>query len=183
MSNHQEVVLIGSFESAGDARGAIEDLRAASFSDRKIGVLAHNKDGEAEVRSFRALEGNQSGFGAALGAGAGGGAGALWALGIAVGTLPAIGPVIAGGLLAAFAVSAISGAAAGAFAGALIGLGVGDEQAAYYNDEFLKGHTVLVVHAGGRTQLVQSIMGAHHALHRQAVSSDSLAERIEQRHA
>jgi hypothetical protein len=49
----------------------------------------------------------------------------------AAGVLPAIGPVIAGGLLAAVAASAAAGAAAGGIVGALIGLGIPEEEARY----------------------------------------------------
>ena len=136
MGTKQERVMVGVFENAGDARRAIEDLRDAKFSDKKIGVLTHDKDGDPEVKSFKDLEGNKAGAGAAIGASVGAGGGALWALGIAAGILPAIGPVIAGGLLAAIAASAASGAAAGVLVGTLTGLGVSDEEAAYYDDEF-----------------------------------------------
>ena len=183
MGTKRERVMIGVFESAGDARRAIEDLRDANFSDRQIGVLTHDKAGDPEVKSFRDLEGNRAAAGAAVGAAAGAGGGALWALGIAAGVLPAIGPVIAGGLLVALAASAASGAAAGVLVGALVGLGVTDEEAAYYDAEFRKGHTILVIEPDHRAQLVQSILFAHNARNRQVVTTGTLAEQIDQRHA
>lgn len=69
----------------------------------------------------------------------------MWAIGVAAGLLPAIGPVIAGGLLAAIAVGAGAGAATGLIVGAFVGLGVSDEEAAYYDEEFKKGRTIVVV--------------------------------------
>jgi len=182
MGKKHEHVMIGMFHTANDARRTIEELREAKFSDRKIGVLTHNKQGDAEVKSFRALERNEAVAGAAVGAVAGAGGGTIWALGIAVGVLPAIGPVIAGGLLVALAVSAASGAAAGILVGTLVGLGVTDEEAAYYDAEFRKGHTILVVQPGDRFQLVQTIMSAHNVQNRQFVTSGTLAEQIDQRH-
>lgn len=163
MGTKHERLMIGVFHTAGDARRAIEDLRDAGFSDKKIGLLTHDKDGDAEVKSFRDLEGNKAGAGAAIGAATGAGGGALWALGIAAGVLPAIGPVIAGGILAAIAASAAGGAAAGVLVGTLIGLGVSDEEAAYYDDEFKKGRTIVVVQAGDRTDLAYTLLNARNS--------------------
>ena len=182
MSTPRDPVIIGTFQSAIDARRAIEDLRDAHFSDRKIGVLAHDKEGDAVVKSFREMEGTKAAAGAAVGVAAGVGGGALWALGIAAGFLPAIGPVIAGGLLAAIAASAASGAAAGALVGTLIGLGVTDEQAAYYDAEFRKGHTILVVEADDRVALARTILRAHNGVG-QEVAGRTLAQQIDQRYA
>jgi hypothetical protein len=163
MGTKHERLSIGVFHTAGDARRAIEDLRDAGFSDKKIGLLTHDKDGDPEVKSFRDLEGNKAAAGAAVGAAAGAGGGALWALGIAAGILPAIGPVIAGGILAAIAASAAGGAAAGVLVGTLIGLGVTDEEAAYYDDEFKKGRTIVVVQAGDRTDLAHTLLNARNS--------------------
>ena len=173
--------MVGVFDNAGDARRAIEDLRDAKFSDRSIGLLTHDKDGDPDVKSFRDLEGNHARAGAALGVAAGAGGGALWALGIAAGFLPAIGPVIAGGLLAAVAASAASGAAAGLLVGTLVGLGVPDEEAAYYDEEFKKGRTIVVVRGDERRQLVHTILTAHHAQDAQLWRTGSLAEQLERR--
>ncbi|ACY16292.1 general stress protein [Haliangium ochraceum] len=159
-------VVIGVFSNAKDARGAIEALRSADFDDDRIGILTHDKDGDPDVKSFKELEGNHAGSGAAVGAAVGAGGGALWAAGIAAGVLPAIGPVIAGGILAAVAASAATGAAAGVLAGSLIGLGVDDEEAAYYDEEFRKGHTVVVVETGDRLAEAHAIMREHRSASR-----------------
>ncbi len=173
-------VMVGTFESPGDARRAIEDLLDARFSDRDIGVLTHDREGDAEVTPFRKLEGSQAALGAALGVAAGAGGGALWALGIAAGFLPAIGPVLAGGLLVALAASTASGAATGLVVGSLLGLGVPDVEAAFYEEAFRKGHTIVVVQGDERTELAQTILAAHHA-HGRQVTPDTLAQQIEAR--
>lgn len=144
MKTRTERAVIGVFESTRDARTAIEALRDSDFSAKRVGVLAHDNDGDPHVKSIKDLEGNKSGKGAATGAAVGAGGGALWALGIAAGLLPAIGPVIAGGLLSAVLASAATGAAAGGVAGALVGLGIDDEEAAYYDEEFRRGRTIVV---------------------------------------
>ena len=166
MSTRKREVVVGAYKNPMDARRTIEQLRDAGFSDKDIGVLSHNKNGDAEVKSFKDLEGNKAGKGAAAGVAAGAGGGALWALGIAAGLLPAIGPVIAGGLLGAVLASGAAGAAAGGIAGALIGAGIDDEEAAYYEKEFHQGSTVVVVKAKERLDDVFRMMETNKAYHR-----------------
>lgn len=145
MNTSSERAVIGVFEHTRDARNVIEELRDSEFSSKRVGVLAHDKEGDPHVKSIKDLEGNKAGKGAATGAAVGAGGGALWALGIAAGLLPAIGPVVAGGILGAVVASAAGGAAAGGIAGALVGLGIDDEEAAYYDEEFRRGRTIVVV--------------------------------------
>ena len=157
MGTKPPAILVGVFDDAADARTAIHDLRAAGFSEKHI--AAHAGQGwRPTVKSFRDLEGNKAKTGAAVGAAAGAGGGALWALGIAAGFLPAIGPVIAGGILAAIAASAASGAAAGVVVGSLVGLGVSDEEAAYYDDELSKGRTIVVVKTDDRNDVAYRLL-------------------------
>lgn len=178
MEPRTEGALVAVYATAGAARRAIEDLRAAQFADTDIGLLTHDKDGDPDVRSFKDMEGNRAGAGAAIGAAAGAGGGALYALGIAAGLLPAIGPVIAGGLLLAVAASAASVAAAGALVGSLVGLGVPDVEAAYYESEFKQGRTIVVVRDVARRGLASTILGAHHPENQQHLRSSTLAEQI-----
>ncbi len=174
MGTKPERVMIGVFDKASDARAAIEDLRDAKFSDKKIGVLSHDKDGDPEVKSIKDLDGNKAGTGAAVGAAAGAGGGALWALGIAAGILPAIGPVIAGGILAAIAASAASGAAAGVVVGALAGLGIDDKEAAYYDEEFRKGKTIVVVQTDDRVADAYDILRNRNSVNPHMVAPENL---------
>ena len=174
MGTKQEKVLIGVFHTAADARRAIHALRDAGFSDKKVGLLTHDKDGDADVKSFKDLEGNKAGKGMAIGAAAGAGGGALWALGIAAGILPAIGPVIAGGILAAVAASAASGAAAGAIVGTLGGLGVSDEESAYYDEEFKKGRTIVVVQSDDRAFEAYQILTSNNSQNPHMVAPENL---------
>jgi hypothetical protein len=145
MGSKKKTIQVGVFEHAEDARTAIHELRDAGFPEDEIGLLTHDAQGNPEVTTFKDMEGNHAARGAAIGAAAGAGGGALWAIGIAAGFLPAIGPVIAGGILAAIGLSAGAGAATGLLVGAFVGLGVSDEEAAYYDDEFRKGRTIVVV--------------------------------------
>jgi hypothetical protein len=161
MSDNKTMIAVGTFTRASDARAAIESLRAADFADDSIGILTHDKDGDPEMKSFKDMAGDRAGTGAAVGAAAGAGGGALWAVGIAAGVLPAIGPIIAGGILAAIAVSAAAGAAAGGLAGTMIGMGISDEEAAYYDAEFKDGKTIVVVESRDRAIEAYRVLQGH----------------------
>jgi hypothetical protein len=154
--------VVGVFHSQTEAQQAIRELKSAGFSDNEIGVASHNKEGAQG--SHTEGEGNKAGTGAAAGATAGLGAGALWGLGIIAGVLPAIGPVIAGGALAAIAASAAGTAVAGGILGALVGLGIPEEEAEYYQGEFERGRTVVTVKATGeRYHKAHQIMDRYNA--------------------
>jgi outer membrane lipoprotein SlyB len=72
--------------------------------------------------------------------------------------------VIAGGLLGAVLASAATGAAAGGVVGALTGLGVSDEEAAYYDEEFRKGRTIVAVQTDDRADVAYGILQRNHSL-------------------
>ncbi len=86
-------------------------------------------------------------------------------MGILAGVLPAIGPVIAGGTLAAIAASAATGAAAGGLAG-IAWLGVSEDDVKYYDNEFSRGRTVVTVDAGSRVADASRVMSRHGATNR-----------------
>jgi len=135
--------VVGVFENEKDAQGAIQELKADGFNETQIGVAAPTADGTAEFTDGSAKI-------AAAGAVVGLGTGAVWGLGIAAGILPGIGPVIAGGTLAAILASAAVGAATAGLGGALIGLGISDEDAEHYENEFKEGRILVTVKAGDR---------------------------------
>ena len=85
-----------------------------------------------------------------MGAATGLGVGGLWGLGILAGVLPGIGTAIAGGALAGIVSSAAAGAAADGLLGAVAGLGIPEDEAEYYDEEFRRGGILVTVRAGGR---------------------------------
>lgn len=131
-------LLVAAFPSAQEARNAVAELRREGLREDQIGIVAH---GDVATDGPQVTQANKAEEGAVAGAGAGG----LWAIGIAAGLLPAVGPVVAGGLLASVLASTALGAAAGGLIGGLIGLGVPEEEARYYEEEFRAGRSVLVV--------------------------------------
>jgi len=158
MQTSQRNTVVGVFEDRRQAQLAIEELKRAGFTDAQIGVISREGD---DASTTTDETGSHVVEGAATGAAAGAGVGALWALGIAAGMLPAIGPVIAGGLLTAVLASAAGGAAVAGIVGALIGMGIPEDEAQYYEDEFMQGRTLVTVSAGNRVNDVKTIIQRH----------------------
>jgi hypothetical protein len=147
MATATQTTVVGVFENHGDARQAVDQLKQAGFRNDQIGVVYRDSSGDefvAEAEDTYAEEG------AATGALAGAGIGGLWAIGIAAGALPAIGPVVAGGTLAAILASAAGGAVTGGILGTLVGLGIPEDEARVYEEELHAGRTVVTVNVDGR---------------------------------
>jgi hypothetical protein len=172
----QRATIVGVFSHRAKAEAAVEDLRRAGFRDDQIGIVA--RTGDTAGTSTRALTHEQfkerTGLshdpthsqweeGAGVGAAAGAATGAGLGLAVAAGLIPGIGPVIAGGTLAAILVSTGTGAAVGAVLGGLIGLGVPEQEAAYYDTEFRSGRTVVTVRADERSADAWNILVRHGA--------------------
>jgi hypothetical protein len=155
MHNPERKVAVGVYSSSFEARRAIDELHQAGFTDDEIGFISREEKHHAagdEVETSKMTEGAVAGL--ATGAGVGG----LWALGIAAGMLPAIGPAIAGGILGSLITSAAAGAAAVGLVGALIGLGIPEDEAKHYDEQFRSGKTIITVYAGERYALAHSIL-------------------------
>jgi uncharacterized protein (TIGR02271 family) len=149
---------IAIFNDRAEAQRAIAELKRAGFSDNEIGVTARGGDTDGGHTLDTGKGETHAKQGAIAGVSAGAGVGALWGLGILAGVLPAIGPAIAGGTLAAILSSAAAGAATAGLAGALIGLGIPEEEAEYYDQEFRAGRIVVTVQADGRLAEAQAIL-------------------------
>jgi hypothetical protein len=158
MTATEGATVVGVFANRQDAQRAVNELRNAGFRNEDIGVAT--RDGPSVVREGSLGDtGDKVASGATAGALAGGAGGALWGIGIAAGLLPGLGPVIAGGTLAAILASAATGAAAIGLAGALIGLGLPEDEAEHYQSEFNAGRTIVTVHAtGDRFEQAQDVL-------------------------
>jgi len=172
MTTNQRSTVVGVFHDASEAQAAVRALKQAGFREDQIGVVSHEKKGSVDTKAAES-PGSHVAAGAATGVAAGAGVGALWALGIAAGMLPAIGPVIAGGLLASVLASAAGGAAIAGVVGALVGLGIPEEEAHYYESEFKSGRTLVTVRADGRYDEAWNILHQHGAYNRQTSASTS----------
>jgi uncharacterized protein (TIGR02271 family) len=151
--------VVGVFRDRSEAEKAVEELKRAGFRDDQIGFVTRRDDGTgtATTATDRDAEGTDRGTGAATGAVAGGVLGAIIGAGAAL-LIPGVGPVLAGGILAAALGGAAIGAAAGGLIGALTGLGIPEEEAEYYNTEFESGRTIVTVKADGRYQEAYDIL-------------------------
>src|SRR4051812_9619164 len=108
MTKNQYPPVVGVFDDRGQAREAVRALRRASFPADRIGVEETDRGG-APAAGVAAAWKAAGGWAVRVGVGAG--AGALWALGMAAGVLPAVGPAVPGGLLLSALVNAGGGAA------------------------------------------------------------------------
>jgi hypothetical protein len=131
--------IVGVVANHHHAQLAAIDLKLAGFDEDQIGIRSRIDEGHV---LFDEVDGDtEAGTGAAAGAAAGAGLGALWGLGILAGVLLGIGPAIVGGTLGMLLSSAAAGATAVGIAGTLVGLGLSEEDATYYEDEFKSGLT------------------------------------------
>jgi uncharacterized protein (TIGR02271 family) len=147
--------VVGVFRDKEQAQRAIAALRQAGFRNSQIGVIAKDK------KVAKDLEVDQETYaeeGAAVGTAAGAAVGGLWGLGIAAGLLTPIGPVIAGGTLAAILASAAAGAAAAGLAGFLIGLGIPEDEVRFYEKELKAGRIIVTVKGGQRDSEARRIL-------------------------
>lgn len=152
---------IATFNTSAKAQAAIADLKEAGFTESDIGVAARKRDNEHDDLFPDEGDETKADEGAVAGATTGLVGGTLWGVGIAAGLLPAIGPVIAGGTLAAIVASGATAAAAGGLAGSLIGLGIAEDDANQYAADFDSGKTVVTVKAGDRIDLADTILQRH----------------------
>jgi hypothetical protein len=141
MAGTQRSTVVGVFADHQQADRAVEELHRKGFRNDQIGVAALDPDNAYATNN----KGAKAGLGAATGAAAGAGVGGLVALGILAGVIPGIGPAVAGGTLAMVLANAAGGAAIAGLAGALIGLGIPDDDAKHYENEFKAGRTVVTI--------------------------------------
>lgn len=153
--NSQRTTVVGVFADRQHAEQCVAELRRMGFRDDQIGVAARDENKKSAGAGSKESYAEE---GATLGLAAGAGVGALWGLGAIAGLIPAIGPVIAGGTLAAILASGALGAAAAGLAGGLIGLGIPEDEANYYEGEFKSGRTVVTVKADGRYDEALAVM-------------------------
>src|SRR5919197_5408572 len=163
MATTQRPTVVGVFDDRADAERAVEELHRAGFRDDQIGYAAHGGEMAEGGTDWQTAGPGEAGEGAAKGAVTGGVIGAILGA-LATGLIPGIGPVIAGGLLAGIIGGAAVGAAGGGLLGGLVGsMGVPEEEARYYDEEFRAGRTLVTVKADGRYDEARSLLRRHGA--------------------
>jgi len=147
--------VVGVFHDRGRADEAVQELLRLGFPETAIGVAART--------ALTEKVGNQWDVGAATGAVAGGATGTLLGIAVASGLMTGVGPVVAGGLLGGLLTSAAIGAATGGMLGALVGLGVPEEEAVFYKEEFEAGRILVTVRVGDRASEAAGVLRQHGA--------------------
>lgn len=148
--------VVGMFSGHGEAKAAIEDLKAAGFPEDQIGVAMQEESPHGQLGQ----EPGGTTEGVATGALSGGVVGGLMGL---LGSLliPGLGPVVIGGVLASTLAGAGIGAATGGLIGALISLGVPEEDARHFDVGLRAGGVLVTVDAGVRTAEALGILERH----------------------
>ena len=154
------------FDSLTAAYSAVQDLVDHGLARDTIGVMAHDgTSNDSRVTTRVATPGGPSGVaqGAGLGAALGGLGGIV--VGLTALTVPGVGPVIAGGLLAAALTGAGIGAVTGGMVGALTDLGIPAEHVHYYSEGLRRGGVLVVVATTDEmTELATTLLSHHHPL-------------------
>ncbi len=148
--------VLGSFRSRAEAVAAVQVLRQAGFAEDSLGLLARDEGDNDPLKHD--LTGTKLEEGAGLGAAAGAVTGVGLGLAVAVGFLPPLGPAIAGGTLMGLLASAGSGATVGTVVGGLVGLGVPEDEVAYYRTQYDAGRTLVAVRADARAREAEEIL-------------------------
>jgi hypothetical protein len=163
--------LIAVFDDRNEAELAADELREAGFREDQIGFAIRGRDAVAGGMITDA-EGTKDARGAlegaAAGAAFGAGVGALVAL-----MVPGVGPVLAAGVLTTALGYGAAGAAVGGIYGAMRGLGVSEDEALRYEQQFKAGKAIVAVHAGPRLADAAAVFRRHggYDLHHEAHSS------------
>ena len=148
--------IVGVFDDRLAAERAVDGLEQAGFREDEIGFVIRGAD---DVRGGMITDasGTKDGKGALTGAVTGGMLGGILAAAISL-LIPGVGPVVAGGVLAAFFGGAIAGTAVGGIFGALTGLGISEDEARFYEKEFGEGRAIVAVKPRGRAQEAADIL-------------------------
>ena len=159
VANNQRTTLVAAFEDRLEAERAVDELEQAGFTADHVGSAIRGSDA-VEGGMITDAQGAKDGKGAAAGMAAGAGIGAI--LGAAAALLiPGFGPVVASGVLGMAFGGAIAGTAVGGIFGAMTGLGVSEEEARFYEQEFNSGRAIVAVKAGPRAAEAAEILRRH----------------------
>ena len=147
--------VVAMFEDRNAAEAAVETLRQANFDEDSLGFAIRGSDAVAGGMLVDA-EGAKDGKGAVAGAAAGAAIGGT--LAVAAALIPGVGPILAGGVIAAFFGGAVAGTAVGGILGAMTGLGISEEEAKFYEKHFNEGKAIVAVRAGARYREAMDIL-------------------------
>ena len=140
-----------------DTAGVESEPREGAASPVETATGENGEDTEDAVATDKKRLIEEEATGAVTGGIVGGVLGAAVAL-----LIPVIGPAFAGGILVTV-FSAALGAVTGGMLGALVTLGIPEEQALHYEEEFKAGRTIVTVKSEDQQQEVLDLMYHHGA--------------------
>jgi hypothetical protein len=142
------------FETRDQAERAVDRLRDAGFDAEQVGWAMRGGDKDDRPEGTEDVA-TGAGAGAVVG-GAVGAAGAAAAMAL----IPGLGPFLAGGYLGTVLIAAGGGAVAGGLLGGLTGMGMDEEEAKHYDEQFRAGRVVVTVNADERYTEAADILRA-----------------------
>ncbi|SDD48669.1 Heat induced stress protein YflT [Paenibacillus sp. UNCCL117] len=136
--------IVGVFNNEEEAIRVIEQLKSEGYRSEDISVIGKNR---GDLDTISSDTGTNVETGAMTGAATGGMVGGVTGLLAGIGALaiPAIGPILAAGPIAATLAGAAVGAGAGGIVGGLIGLGIPEDEARTYDDYVQQGKILVLV--------------------------------------
>jgi hypothetical protein len=152
-----KATIVGIFTDPSQAERAIQDLKAAGFTEEQIGVAMLDR---SEERQLIEDTGSTTAEAAATGALSGGVIGGLIGL-LGSLLLPGAGPLVVGGVLASTLAGVGIGAAAGGLIGALMGMGVPEADARHFDSGLRAGAVLVTVNAGDRLPEALAVLERH----------------------
>jgi hypothetical protein len=164
--------LVAAFEDPEAAHRAVVALEQAGFPHDAVGFISPDGTGGARSTITTTAGAGLTPGGtivdapahnardALQGAITGGMVGGVLAAAVSI-LVPGIGPILAGGVLAAFFGGTLAGSAVGGLLGALRGLGLTEERAAEFERHVQAGKALVVVHPADRTPDAENILRAH----------------------
>ena len=159
MTTATDEVILAAFENRHEAELAVDELERAGFSHADVGLVLRGSDA-VEGGAITDAEGAKDGIGLATGAATGGVIGGVLGA-LAALTVPIAGPILAGGVLATALGFGAAGAMTGGLIGAFYGLGVSEDEAKYFEQEFHAGRAIVTVHPRGRNAEAYLILKRH----------------------
>jgi len=153
-------LLVAAFNNRNEAELAVDELKRAGFDKDQIGFALRGED-VYEGGMATDATGTKDARGAIKGATTGGLIGGLIGAVAFATVAPGVGAILAGSLLTGFMGGAAGGAAIGGIFGAMHGLGVSEEEAKYYQQEFESGRAIVMVRPGDRVPEALEILRRH----------------------
>jgi hypothetical protein len=154
-----QTALVAVFDDRHEAELALHELEESGFSANHIGLVIRG-DEAVHGGMITDAQATKDGRGAVVGAVTGAIAGGL--LGAAAMVLiPGVGPVVAAGIFAGLAGGAAAGTAVGGILGAMVGLGISEDEAKLYEQEFQAGKAIVAVRPGTRQPEAEQILRNH----------------------